>query len=123
MYLESYDVLSEAQAGFRKYYSTSDHMFTLYGIIVLMKARKKRLYCTFIEFSKPFDSVRRIGLWGKLIQNGINGKYFQVIYILYQGIKSCVSAHTTLTDYFSCCVGVRQGEIDLLYYSPYLLMT
>ena len=110
LYLESYDVLSEAQAGFRKEYSTSDHMFTLYGLIELMKARNKKLYCTFIDFSKAFDSVWRIGLWGKLIQNGINGKCFQVIYNMYQGIKSCVSAHNTLTDYFSCCVGVRQGE-------------
>ena len=110
LYLESYDVLSEAQAGFRKEYSTSDHMFTLYGLIELMKARKKKLYCTFIDFSKAFDSVWRIGLWGKLIQNGINGKCFQVIYSMYQGIKSCVSAHNTLTDYFLCCVGVRQGK-------------
>ena len=55
--------------------------------------------------------------WGNLIQNGINGKCFQVIYILYQGIKSCVSSHTTVTGYFSCCVGVRQGE----HLSPLLL--
>ena len=86
LYIESFDVLSEAQAGFRKEYSTSDHMFTLYGLIELMKARKKKIYCTFIDFSKAFDSVWRIGLWGKLIQNGINGKYFQVIYNMYQGI-------------------------------------
>ena len=85
-------------------------MFTLYGLIELMKARKKKLYCTFIDFSKAFDSVWRIGLWDKLIQNGRNGKCFHVIYNMYQGIKSCVSAHTTLTDYFSCSVGVRQGE-------------
>ena len=29
---------------------------------------------------------------------------------MYQGIKACVSAQNTLTDYFSCSVGVRQGE-------------
>ena len=29
---------------------------------------------------------------------------------MYQGIKSYVSAHNTVTGYFSCCVGVRQGE-------------
>ena len=29
---------------------------------------------------------------------------------MYQGIKPCVSAHNTLTDYFSCSVGIRQGE-------------
>ena len=69
----------------------------------------KKLYCTFIDFSKAFESVWRIGLWGKLIQNGINGKCFQVIYNMYQGIKSCVSAHTTLTDYF-CSVGVNDIE-------------
>ena len=35
---------------------------------------------------------------------------FQVIYNMYQGIQSWVSAHNSLTDYFSFCVGVRQGE-------------
>ena len=109
LYLESYDVLSEAQAGFRKEYSTSDHMSSLYGLIELIKARGNYFF-TLIDFSKAFDSVLRIGLWGKLIQIGINGKCFQVIYNMYQGIKSWVSAHNTLTDYFSFCVGVRQGE-------------
>ena len=29
---------------------------------------------------------------------------------MYQGIQSCVSAHNSLTDYFSFCIGVRRGE-------------
>ena len=50
--LETNEQLSEAQAGFRKDYSTVDHMFTLYGLIELLKTRKKTMHCTFIDFKK-----------------------------------------------------------------------
>ena len=86
-----------------------------------MKAQKKTLFCTFIEFCKALDSIWRIGLWEKLITNGINGKCFNIIYNMYQNTKSCVRAHNSLIDYFSCCVGVRQGKnVSPLLFSPFL---
>ena len=45
---------------FRKYHSTVDHIFTLYGLIELLKTRKKHLYCTLIDFKKAFDSVWKL---------------------------------------------------------------
>ena len=75
-YLESHAALNENQAGFRQGYSTADHVFTLNALIELFKSRKKNLFCTFIDFSKAFDSVWCIGLWDKLLESSINGKYF-----------------------------------------------
>ena len=60
-YLEENNLLDENQAGFRKNYSTVDHIFTLHCIIELLRFQKKKLFCTFIDFSKAFDSVWRIG--------------------------------------------------------------
>ncbi|MES9879996.1 MAG: reverse transcriptase family protein, partial [Sedimenticola sp.] len=78
-FLEHEEILNENQAGFRKNYSTSDHIFVLYALIDILKSRKQKLFCTFIDFSKAFDSVWRVGLWQKLLSNNINGKIFRVI--------------------------------------------
>ena len=91
IFLEEYNILEENQAGFRAGYSTTDHIFVLHSLIELLKTKKMKLYCSFIDFSKAFDSVWRIGLWQKLIGNNINGKLFRIIHNMYQNIKSCVS--------------------------------
>ena len=44
-YLE--DLLSENQAGFRKHYSTLDHIFSMHSLIELLKSQKKKLFCCF----------------------------------------------------------------------------
>ena len=54
-------MLSENQAGFRKTYSTSDHIFSLHALIEIMKFEKKKLFCSFVDFSKAFDSVCTVG--------------------------------------------------------------
>ena len=60
-FLEEYNILEENQAGFRAGYSTTDHIFVLHSLIELLKTKKMKLYCSFIDFSKAFDSVWRIG--------------------------------------------------------------
>ena len=109
-YLTSYEILKENQAGFRAGYSTFDHIFSLYALIELLKAKNKKLYCCFIDFRKAFDSVWRIGLWMKMLGNGINGKIFNVIFNLYKNIKSCVSLNGNQSVFFNSFLGLRQGE-------------
>ena len=62
-FLEKNDLLKENQAGFRKHYSTVDHIFSLYSLIEILKNEKKKLFCCFVDFSKTFDLVWHIGLW------------------------------------------------------------
>ena len=109
-YLEDNGLLNENQAGFRHGYSTTDHIFTLHCLIELLKHQKKKLFCTFIDFSKAFDSVWRIGLWKKLLDTKINGKFFNVIHNLYHNIKSCILLNNEKSSFFSSNCGVRQGE-------------
>ena len=120
-FLESSQILQDNQAGFRKTFSTTDHIFTLNSLIELFKANKKKLYCAFIDFSKAFDTVWRIGLWRKLLDTSINGKFFRIIHNMYDGIKSSVSVNGEHTSFFSCDCGVRQGEnLSPLLFSIYL---
>lgn len=75
-----------------------------------MSKTKRKLLCAFIDFQKAFDTVWRAGLWRKLIDSHIRGKCFNIIYNLYQGIKSCVSVNGVKSPFFQCSIGVRQGE-------------
>ena len=109
-YLESLGLLCEEQAGFRKGYSTIDHIFNLKCLIDLYLFRKRELYCAFIDYRKAFDSVNRILLWQKLLRTGIDGKILIVIQNLYKNAKSCVRNGSTCSDFFSSNIGVRQGE-------------
>lgn len=110
VFLEESNTLDENQAGFRKFYSCSDHIFTLHALIEIMKKRKMKLFCAFIDFSQAFDTVWRAGLWSKLLNSNINGKVYQVIYNMYSNIKSCISLNGNFSNFFVSNIGVRQGE-------------
>ena len=102
--------LSENQTGFRKEYSTLDHIFSLNAIIEIRKHRIKKFFCCFVDFSSAFDSIWRVGLWQKVIHSDINGKILRVIYNMYYDIKSCVSLNSQNSSFFASFCGVRQGE-------------
>ena len=76
---EDHDVLGDIQAGFRKDYSTIDHIFTLYSIIQRQLQRNKKLYVAFIDFRKAFDFIAHCKLWPILSRMGIKGKMLQTI--------------------------------------------
>jgi hypothetical protein len=121
-YLESMEILGEEQAGFRDGYSTMDHIFVLHSIIDLyLHQKRKRIYCAFIDYKKAFDLIDRASLWSKLISNNINGKVVTVIYNMYNKAKSCVVNGREKSDFFSCNMGVRQGEnLSPLLFAIYL---
>ena len=109
-YINLNEMMSEAQAGFRKGYSTTDQLFTLKCIVELFLCQGRRLFCTFVDYSKAFDSINRATLWKKLISYGITGKVIDVIMNMYKSIKSCVMDSGIQSDFFASHVGVRQGE-------------
>ncbi|XP_043227986.1 uncharacterized protein LOC122384520 [Amphibalanus amphitrite] len=60
-------------------------------------------------------------LWRKLISNGINGKILRVIYNMYANAKSCIQEGSSVSDLFTCNIGVRQGEnLSPLLFALYL---
>ncbi len=101
--LASTDTIGYEQAGFREGFSTTGHTFVLHVIVSIYLAKKKRLYCGFIDYKKAFDFVDRASLWRKLLDTGVDGKIFRIIRNLYN--------NEHISDYFPCNVGVRQGEI------------
>jgi hypothetical protein len=103
-------LISESQTGFRKGYSTLDNIFSLHALISIYMSLGKKLYCTFVDFSKTFDTITRSSLWVKLQKSNITGKVFRIIHSLYDNVKSCIKNNDTFSSFFRCDIGVRQGE-------------
>ena len=104
------DILGKEQAGFRKGYSTIDHVFVLQLVIDLYQSVQKRVFCAFIDYQTAFDSVDRSLLWQKQLSYNINGKLLMVIRQFYNRAKSCIKKDNMISEYFLCNIGVRQGD-------------
>ena len=64
-----------------------------------------------MDFSKAFDTIPRDILFQKLLQNNINGVFFNNIKKMYMGDEMCVRIGDEITEYFDINQGVRQGDI------------
>ena len=80
------------------------------SLIEILKGRKQKLFCAFIDFSQAFDSIWRVGLWRKLILHSVDGKFFRIITNMYESIKSRVKINGETSTFFASECGVRQGE-------------
>ena len=68
---ESECIRAAGQAGFRRGFSTLDHILTLRAIIEEGRAHGRRIYCSFVDFRKAFDTVPRARLMHRLQQLGV----------------------------------------------------
>jgi hypothetical protein len=65
---------AKGQTGFRKNYRITDQLFILRTLIEQSKAKKKPLYCYFVDFKKTFDIMPREALWRVLAGLGVEGR-------------------------------------------------
>ena len=76
--IESKDILSPSQAGFRKNYRTTDHIFTLFSLIKKAISKGKYLYTRFADFREDYDSIFQKRLLYRLEEIGLIGKILAV---------------------------------------------
>ena len=110
-WIEENNLTGEYQGGFKKGYSTVDHMFTLLALIQKQFAFNRKLYVAFIDFEKAFDSISRKLLWPILIKNGVRGKLYNCVRSMYDTVKARVRCGVNLTEYIICTRGVKQGDV------------
>ena len=102
-------ISNKNHTGFRKGYSTIDNLFIVHSILEILKKKKKKMYCCFIDFEKAFDKEWRDGLWYKLLFNYMNGNMHIVILNMYKDTKSCIVYNNVNSNFFYCNNRVRQG--------------
>jgi hypothetical protein len=116
---EEHGNVEECQAAYRPGRSTTEHIFSLYGIAQKYLCKSKgRFYCAYVDFSRAFDSIPHSNLWFRLIQDGVHGRILTVLRSMYGKLRSCVKTRNGLTDLFTCLCGTRQGCMI----SPYLFI-
>ena len=109
-WLEENSKIVEGQAGFRRKYSTTDHIFTLYAVAQKCLSKKgHKLYVAFVDFKKAFDSVHHGKLFETIQKEGIKGKFYGALRAMYDSLFSCVRVNMEYSEFFDCPNGVRQG--------------
>ena len=112
--MESKNFIKSEQAGFRKNYRTSDHIFFLKTIVdkyVLNAKKGDKLFACFIDLRKASDTVWHDGLFLKLQKAGIRGKICQVIKSMHHGLRAKVKCNQLMSDSIDITKGVHQGNV------------
>ncbi|GFS20104.1 endonuclease-reverse transcriptase [Elysia marginata] len=76
------------QGGFRKGYSTTDHIHTLNQVIEKSNEYNLPLCVGCIDYEKAFDSVEHFAIFDALRQININEKYINILENIYQNATS-----------------------------------
>ena len=87
-YFDENNTIGPEQAGFRAGHPTVDHVFTLHCIIDFFLAKKKRLYCLFIDYEKHLIVLKERFCGKKLLDSGVDGRILTVIKDMYRKAKS-----------------------------------
>lgn len=109
-YMKENGKWSKNQCGFKKEHRTEDNIFVLQTVFNTQVIQGKgKLYLAFVDFKKYFDTINRKYLLYKLLQNGITGKFYNLIKTMYSGDRCQVKSDNKLSAYIETSSGVKQG--------------
>jgi hypothetical protein len=109
-WVEQHGLRAKGQVGFHKYYCTGDQLFILRTLIEQSKAKKKPLYCCFVDFKKMFDIVPHEMLWHVLAGLRAEECFLRCLQAMYaKDIVRINHPHEGVTSIFRCQQGVKQG--------------
>ncbi|GBP15079.1 Ras-related protein Rab-3 [Eumeta japonica] len=97
------------QAGFRKGYSTIDHIHTIELIIEKYQELQRPLYITLHHYQKAFASVTHSSIWESLKEHEVPDLYLNIIKSIYNTNIGRIKLET-LGPAFHIERGVRQGD-------------
>ncbi|GFS08727.1 endonuclease-reverse transcriptase [Elysia marginata] len=98
------------QAGFRKAFSTTDHMHTLSQIIEKSNECNLQICLGFIDYEKAFDSVEHFAIFDALRKININENYIQILGNIYKNATARIHIDNLRSEPFPINRGVRQGD-------------
>ncbi|CAI5453778.1 unnamed protein product [Caenorhabditis angaria] len=97
------------QAGFRRSFSTMDHISTIQRILEASREHQIPLVLIFVDYHKAFDSVEPAAVWNSLKDQGVDQHYIKILQKCYE------ECSTNITPFFKkveipISKGVRQGD-------------
>lgn len=116
-YMDSKQLLTEKQNGFRRGKSTTRALYQLINEITHSINSKKATVAVFLDLSKAFDNVDFKVLLGKLEKYGVRGVANELIRSYLYGRKQCTVSYDSATgrlkksEYLTVERGVPQGSV------------
>ncbi|KAK6742174.1 hypothetical protein RB195_009815 [Necator americanus] len=100
------------QAGFRKMFSTTDHIHTVSKLIEVSREYKMPLCLTFIDLKKAFDSIETEAVVEALDNQGIPTQHIKILRELYSDFTTRISPFykNIINDVKGGGGKVRQGD-------------
>ena len=105
-------ILKPEALGFVAGNRTSDAHIIIHSLIQrYCHQENRKIFSCFVDFSKAFDTIPRDLLFKKLLDYGINGKFFNNIKTMYSNDNCCIKVGNKLSESFLANQGVKQGCI------------
>ena len=98
------------QAGFRKGYSTTDHLQALNQIIEKSNEYNLPLCIGFIDYEKAFDTVEHFAIFEALRKTNVNETYINILQNIYNQATARIHLDELVSTEFQIHRGVRQGD-------------
>ena len=98
------------QAGFRRGYSTMDHLQTVKILIEKANEYNITLWMAMIDYEKAFDSIEIWAVINALSNGRIDDRYTNIIKYIYENATSQVMTTQEKTNKINKKRGVRQGD-------------
>lgn len=102
-------VYPEAQCGFRTARSTIDMVFSLRQLQEKCREQRQPLYLAFVDLTKAFDLVSRVGLFALLQRIGCPPKLLSMIESFHKDMSGTVQFDGSCSEPFPIKNGVKQG--------------
>ena len=109
--LESNNLISPVQSGFRSERSTNDNLIRLETFIRDAFIKKEHVVAVFFDLEKAYDTTWRYGILRDLHELGLKGRLPVFIKSFLADRRMQVRVGSTLSDQFEQAQGVPQGSI------------
>ena len=110
-YLESNDLISPHQFGFRSGHSTTDQLLLTYNDLTKAIDEGRTVDLIFFDFSKAFDTVSHVVLLQKLLSLGVSGELLDWINVFLTNRQMKVKVRNSLSSPRQVFSGVPQGSV------------
>ena len=110
-HLETNNILSPIQTGYRNFRSTEDQLaYFAQDIENAFQEKKKKLLAVFFDLSRATDMVWKEGLLLKLFQAIVQHSMYMWIHHFRFARSACITLDSHLSK-FTLCEGVPQGDV------------